>query len=103
LRQIASLWIQARQIRSLTPVAPMAGESEVLKRVVAPMLAGDDVLHVEGYRCLVVATESAILASMPRAFKDDPAQSRVHQDALLRVSQTRALAWRIETISTACT
>ena len=102
-RQLAWSRVQTTQIRALAKIAPMAGESQIFHGVLAAMLLGDDMFDVKRHRRLVVTMEMAVFALTARTCNDKPAQRRIHQDVRWRASQPRALAWRTETMSTACT
>jgi hypothetical protein len=54
-------------------IASVAGKRQVLERILAAMLAGDNVLNMESRHGLEILVQSAIFASLPRAFLHQPA------------------------------
>lgn len=101
--QFTGFGIKASEVRPFAKIAAVAGGRQVPRRIIPSMLPGDNVLQMERHSGLVVAMDMAVLTPKVCPLKDQPAQSRVHQAARWCASQTRALAWSTEIMSTAWT
>lgn len=84
---LARVRINSRQIRPLMPIAPVAGQSQVLKVIVAAMLPGNDVFDMKAEERLVRLVEVAILAAISRAIAYKVGCSNVH-------FRSRSRLWR---------
>ncbi len=88
-RQCSGLRIQPGEIRALVQIAMVAGQREILLRVLAFVLACGDVLDLKRQRLL---PQPAVLTATRRALFDQLPQPGVHQAAFVCASTRRALA-----------
>ncbi len=58
-RQFARFRVVASQVRALVQVAPVAGEGQILGRVPAAVLPGNNMFCVEGHEGLVILAQPA--------------------------------------------
>ncbi len=93
--------VDAGQVWPLAQVILVTGEGEIGRGIGAAMLAGDDVLDVEGEEGVVVLVKSAEFAAPLGAPADQLARGRVDHDA--GESRARAFAWRMATTFAAMT
>lgn len=75
---LAGLGINARKIRPFVGVAAVAGESEILRVVAAPVLFRSHVLDVEGDEGSRFLRNAAILAHVTGAPPDEFTCLRIH-------------------------
>ena len=97
------LGIDSGQVRAFMEVAPMTSQGEVIGRIVAAVLLGDDVFDVKWDGSLMISVKKAVFAAAASSLCDPPAESRVNHAARCFASQARALAWRTEIKSMART
>jgi hypothetical protein len=102
-RLFACFRVNAAQVWSLVEIAAMTGKRKILGRILPAVLSGNNVFDVERRQRLEIVMKPTVFASSASPLLHQPAQSRVHQVALRLASQIRALAWRTEIKSSACT
>jgi len=72
-------WVKAGQVWPLVEIASVAGESQILRRIITTMLAGDDMLNVKRHQRLMILMKSAVFAPAVRPVYHQLAQHRLHQ------------------------
>jgi hypothetical protein len=91
---LVRLRIDARDVRSLVSIAPIAAQTEIFGHGLPAMLASDDVVDRKGEEGVLFLVKAAIFAAIARSLTNERSQSRVHQ-AGRSLRSRRALDWRI--------
>ena len=77
-RQAPGRGIQRRNVRTFDQITPRARQSEIAILIRATVLRGDDVLNMERRQRLMLLAQTAILAPVPGAAANIPAQALLH-------------------------